>query len=148
MQRPRRPTPYTRERVRSRFLNCVTSPRKAAPYLRLLVAGFPLRLPGFELQASHVGFVVDSVALGQVSLRVLRFPLPILIPPTAPHSSSSGAGTIGQLVADVPSGLSLNSHPKKLKESPWATLTLCCRQQVAASYLFCGPARRSEQCVI
>jgi hypothetical protein len=38
-------------------------------------------------------------------LRVLRFPLPILIPPTAPHSS--GAGTIGQLVADVPSGLSL-----------------------------------------
>jgi hypothetical protein len=42
-------------------------------------------------------------------LRVLRFPLQILIPPTAPHSSSisSGAGTIGQLVADVPSGLSL-----------------------------------------
>jgi hypothetical protein len=30
-------------------------------------------------------------------LRVLRFPLPIFIPPTAPHSSSScGAGTIGQ----------------------------------------------------
>jgi hypothetical protein len=38
-------------------------------------------------------------------LRVLRLPLPILIPPTAPHSS--GAGTIDQLVADVPSGLSL-----------------------------------------
>jgi hypothetical protein len=34
-------------------------------------------------------------------LRVLRFPLPILIPPTA--------GTISQLVADVPSGLSLTS---------------------------------------
>jgi hypothetical protein len=30
-------------------------------------------------------------------LRVLRFPLPILIPPTAPyHHRSSGAGTIGQ----------------------------------------------------
>jgi hypothetical protein len=28
-------------------------------------------------------------------LRVLRFPLTILIPPTAPYSSSSGAGTIG-----------------------------------------------------
>jgi hypothetical protein len=41
-------------------------------------------------------------------LRVLRFPLPILIPPTAQHaSSSSGTGTIGQLVADTPSGLSL-----------------------------------------
>jgi hypothetical protein len=41
-------------------------------------------------------------------LRVLQFPLPILIPPTASHSlSSSRAGTIGQLVADVPSGLIL-----------------------------------------
>jgi queuine/archaeosine tRNA-ribosyltransferase len=39
------------------------------------------------------------------SLRVLRFPLP-LIPPTAPHSLS-GVGTIGQIVADVPNGLSL-----------------------------------------
>jgi hypothetical protein len=41
-------------------------------------------------------------------LRVLRFPLQILIPPAAPHSTSSinRAGTIGQLVADVPSGLS------------------------------------------
>jgi hypothetical protein len=38
-------------------------------------------------------------------LSVLRLPLPILVPPTAPHSS--GAGTIGQLAADVPSGLSL-----------------------------------------
>jgi hypothetical protein len=48
-------------------------------------------------------------------LRVLRFPLPILIPPIAPHSSSSGAGTIGQLVADVPSGLSL-TPPQEAKK--------------------------------
>jgi hypothetical protein len=42
-------------------------------------------------------------------LQVLRFPLSILIPPTAPHSlsSSSGASTIGQIVANVPSELSL-----------------------------------------
>jgi hypothetical protein len=42
-------------------------------------------------------------------LRVLRFPLPIRIPPNAPQSlsSSSGAGTIGQTVAAVPRGLSL-----------------------------------------
>jgi hypothetical protein len=33
-------------------------------------------------------FVVDKVALGEGFLRLLRFPLPILIPPTAPHSSS------------------------------------------------------------
>jgi hypothetical protein len=46
-------------------------------------------------------------------LRVLRFPLPILILPTAPHSSSSGAGTIGQSVADVP----VSPRPKKLKKA-------------------------------
>jgi hypothetical protein len=38
-------------------------------------------------------------------LRVLRFPLPILIPPIA--HLSSGAGAIGKLVADEPSGPSL-----------------------------------------
>jgi hypothetical protein len=48
--------------------------------------------------------------IGADILLVLRFPLPVLIPSTAPHSSSSissGADTIGQLVAGVPSGLSL-----------------------------------------
>jgi hypothetical protein len=55
-------------------------------------------------------------------LRVLRFPLPILIPPTAPHSSSSSiARTIGQLVADVPSGLSL-TPPQETKKEPSHTL--------------------------
>jgi hypothetical protein len=48
-------------------------------------------------------------------LRVLRFPLPILIPPSAPHSS--GAGTIGQLVAAVPSGLSLTPPQGTKKHS-------------------------------
>jgi hypothetical protein len=36
-----------------------------------------------------MGFVVDKVALEQVFFKVPRFPLSILIPPTAPHSSSS-----------------------------------------------------------
>jgi hypothetical protein len=36
----------------------------------------------------QVGFVVDKVALGQVYLRVLRYPLPIFIPPIAPQSPS------------------------------------------------------------
>jgi hypothetical protein len=40
----------------------------AVPWLRQLVAGFPLRRPGFEPSSSHVGFVVDQVALGQVFL--------------------------------------------------------------------------------
>jgi hypothetical protein len=36
--------------------------------------------------------------------RVLRFPLPIIIPPIPPSSQSPGAGTIDLLVAAVPSG--------------------------------------------
>jgi hypothetical protein len=43
-------------------------------------------------------------------LRVLRFPL-LFIPPNSPSSQSPGAGTIGQWVADVPSGPSLDSTP-------------------------------------
>jgi hypothetical protein len=42
--------------------------------------------------------------------QVLRFPLPIFIPPNSPSSQSSGAGTIGNSVADVPSGLSSIPH--------------------------------------
>jgi hypothetical protein len=48
---------------------------------------------------------------GSGFLRVLRFLLPILIPSTL-HTNyhvSSGAGTIGQLVADLRSGLSLTT---------------------------------------
>jgi hypothetical protein len=48
---------------------------------------------------------------------MVRFPLPILIPPTSPHHHhhhhhhhlTYGVGIIGQIVADVPSGLSLTS---------------------------------------
>jgi hypothetical protein len=50
-------------------------------------------------------------------LRVLLFPLPILIPQTASHTHhhlASGAGTIGQTMADVPSGLSL-TPPQETK---------------------------------
>jgi hypothetical protein len=75
-------------------------------------------------------------------LRVLRFPLPILIPPTVPHSSSwSGADTIGQLVADVPSGLSLTppQEPKTKKRKvrynvPLHRLILFTNVRTGASY--------------
>jgi hypothetical protein len=47
-------------------------------------------------------------------VRVLLFPVPILIPTTTPHSFIPGGGTIGQLVAYVTSGLSL-IPPHELK---------------------------------
>jgi hypothetical protein len=52
-----------------------------------------------------VGFVVNNNVTGVAFFRILWFPLQ-LIPLTALHSSS-GAATIGQIVADVASGLSL-----------------------------------------
>jgi hypothetical protein len=56
------------------------------------------------------GIYGGQSGIGAGSLRVLRFPLTILIPPTASHSHNhllSGTGTMGQLMADVPSELSL-----------------------------------------
>jgi hypothetical protein len=51
------------------------------PWLRRLVAGLSPRRPGFDPSPVHVGFMVDKVALGQVSPRVLRFSPVNLIPP-------------------------------------------------------------------
>jgi hypothetical protein len=63
-----------------------------------------------------VGFVVEKVALGQVSSKYFSFPLHQML-----HTHpSSGAGTTAQLVADVPSGLSLTPpHVKKKAIKKW-----------------------------
>jgi hypothetical protein len=69
-------------------------------------------------QVKSCGIYGEQSGTGASFFRVLRFSLPILIPPTPPHSSSSsirGAGTIGQTVAAVPSGLSV-TPPKKTKK--------------------------------
>jgi hypothetical protein len=50
--------PYSRNFVNWYFV--------AVPYLRRLVAGFPLRRPGFDPRSGHVGFVLYKVALWQV----------------------------------------------------------------------------------
>jgi hypothetical protein len=70
----------------------------------------------FRAQVRSCGICGGQSGTGAGFLLVLRFPLPILIPPTAPHSSSSfGAGTISQLVADVQSGLSA-TQPQETKK--------------------------------
>jgi hypothetical protein len=72
------------------------------------------------LQVRSCGICGGHSDAGAGFLRVLRFPLPILIPPAVLHTDpSSGAGAVGQLVAGVPSGLSLNPNhriKKKLKK--------------------------------
>jgi hypothetical protein len=51
------------------------------PWLRRLVAVLSPRRLGFDPGSVHVGFVVDSVALGHVFPLVLRFSPVSFIPP-------------------------------------------------------------------
>jgi hypothetical protein len=59
--------------------------------------------------------VVDKVALGQVFSEYFGFPCQFLFHRLLHTHLSSGDGTIGQLVADVPSGLSL-TPPHEIKK--------------------------------
>jgi hypothetical protein len=56
------------------------------------------RRPGFKPGSSHVGFVVDKVALGQVFSECFGFPCQSSFHKFLHnhHHLSSGAGTIGQ----------------------------------------------------
>jgi hypothetical protein len=71
-----------------------------------LFAAFPPRRLGFEPRSGHVGFV-DKMALGQVFSEHFGFPCQFSFHRQlyTHHHLSSGAGSIGQLVPDVPSGL-------------------------------------------
>jgi hypothetical protein len=79
---------------------------------------------GFEPRSDHVGFVVEKVTLGQVFSEYFGFPCQfsfhILL---YTHHLSSGAGTIGQLVAAVLSGLSL-TPPQETKKVHFYYLTV------------------------
>jgi hypothetical protein len=71
----------------------------------------PTATAGFEPWAGHVGFVVDRVAMGQVFSKYFGFPCHSFHRLLHAHyHPSSGAATIGQIVANTP------SHPKKLEE--------------------------------
>jgi hypothetical protein len=77
----------------------------------------PLAAARVRSQVRLCGMCGAKSGAGAGFLRVLRFPLPILIPPTAPHSLlPCGAGRISQLVADVRSGLCLTPLPRNLKK--------------------------------
>jgi hypothetical protein len=65
-------------------------------------------------QVRSCGVCSGRRGTGAAFLRVLRFPLPIFIPPIH-HHLSSGAGTIGQLVTDVPNGLR-HTPPQETKK--------------------------------
>jgi hypothetical protein len=59
-----------------------------------------------QAQARSCGIRREQSSTGAGFHQELRVPQPLLTP-AAPHSSSSGTGTVGQIVADVRSGPSL-----------------------------------------
>jgi hypothetical protein len=63
-----------------------------------VVTDLPPWWPGFKPGSTHVGFVVDKVALGQVLSEYLGFPCQSSFHQILHnhHYLSSGAGTIGQ----------------------------------------------------
>jgi hypothetical protein len=80
------------------------SRRAAGP----LVASFPTQLLVLEPRPGHVGFVVDKVALGQIFSEYFGLLCPSFHPLLyIHHHSSPGAGTVGQIVADISSGPAL-----------------------------------------
>jgi hypothetical protein len=106
--------------------NWVTRIMWAAPQRRRLVASFPQRRPGFEPRSGHVGFVVGKVTLGQAFSEYFGFSCQFSF-----HwllhihqHLSSGAGTIGQLVAEVPSGLSLTPPQETKKKTNYQNHTM------------------------
>jgi hypothetical protein len=63
-----------------------------------------------------VGFVLDKMTMGQVFSEYFGVPCQLSFHRLLhTHHLSSGAGTIGQLVADIPSGLSL-TPPQETKK--------------------------------
>jgi hypothetical protein len=56
---------------------CVVDPRRvlwqSVPWLKLLVAGHLLRIPGFDTRPIRVGFMTDNVELLQTSLKAHNF---------------------------------------------------------------------------
>jgi hypothetical protein len=93
-----------------------------------VVAGFSPRRPNFGPRSGYVWFVVDKVALGQVFSEYFGFLYQSSFHRLLHihHHPSSGAGTIGQLVADVPRELSL-TPPQEAKKKllfEWTYTTL------------------------
>jgi hypothetical protein len=93
-----------------------TTLHKAMPWLKRLVAGLSPRRPGFAPGSIHAGFVVDKVALGQVFVRVPRFPLSISFHRRSPNSyhlgknNMSGSGSSSETSHPIISSINQWCH--------------------------------------
>jgi hypothetical protein len=99
---------------------CIIIGSEWAQTLNRVAQAVSRRLPNaaarVRARVRSCGICGGQRGIGAGFLRVIRFPLPIHILPIAPQSSlSSGAGTVGQRVATVPSGLSLTPWEKRFR---------------------------------
>jgi hypothetical protein len=81
---------------------------------------------------------VDKVAVGQVSSGYFGFPCQFSFHRLLHihhHLLSAGAGTIGQLVADVPGGLGLTPHQETKKKSSMSLYDIKIRGMQKRSWL-------------
>jgi hypothetical protein len=97
-----------------------------------------------EARSVHMGFVVDTVALGQVLSEYFSFHCQFLFHRLLHnHHLSSGASTIGQLVADIKSGLSFNplqeTKKKKTDNYIWIIYNM-----VGYNVIFCRSVPLSQ----
>jgi hypothetical protein len=82
---------------------------------------FPTAAAQVQSQVRSCGVCDEQSGTGEAFLRVLWFPLPILIPLIAPHWSSSATGAIGQLLANITSGPSLTPPDEIRKKKGFAS---------------------------
>jgi hypothetical protein len=81
------------------------------------VIGFPEWWRGFDPSLVHVVFMVDKVGLGQVFSEYFGFPCQFSFHEMLHTHLSSGAGTIAQLVANLPNGLNLTLPNEILRKN-------------------------------
>jgi hypothetical protein len=66
-------------------IRCAKVKRRRVPYVKRLIASFPPRRSGFA-SGQACGVCGGQSGIGAGFLRVLRFPLPIIIPSISPSS--------------------------------------------------------------
>jgi hypothetical protein len=95
---------------------CIVTPTHGRAIAEAVSRWLPTAVARVQSRVWSSGICGGQSGVRAGFLRVLRFPLPF-IPPNYPSSQSPGAGTIGQWVADVPSGPSLDSTPHHAKKT-------------------------------
>jgi hypothetical protein len=96
-------------------------------------------------QIRSCGILVDKVALGQVFSEYIGFPCQFSFHILLHTHLSSGTGTVGQLVADVPSGLSLTPPQETKKKKLWRNMLLCIAREFLGLPRVCSARREIKR---